>query len=273
MNRVRRFFDFYINSSIHVALASTALVYLTFLKLNATGIFNYLLFSFFSTIVGYNFVKYLQASNLYYRQLTRSMKSIRVFTVCCFIGMLYFFLQLSLRLVLLMLPFGVLTVFYAIPFMPSNKNLRSIARSKVFIIAIVWAGVSVVVPVYYIQGFVDFDIWIESLQRFLFVLVLMFPFEIRDLPYDPKTLKTIPQLIGIRKTKILGSLILILFCTLSYLKDDIQDVEIISSIAITVVTLFFLWNSKRNQTNYYCSFWVESIPIMWMFIFMGLTIL
>lgn len=257
-----------------MALACSALVYLTLLKLGATNNYVYVLFSFFSTVVGYNFVKYLQVSNLYYRQLTRSMKSIRLFTIASVLGVLYFFLQLSfITLFWVLLPFVALTILYAVPLLPKNRNLRSVARGKIFIIAIVWAGISVVVPVCYIEGFLNFDFLLESLQRFLFVLVLMLPFEIRDLPYDNDTLQTIPQLIGIRKTKIVGSFILVLFCMLSFAKDDVTQIEMISTITISLVMLLFLWRSDSVQPDYYCSFWVESIPIMWLLIFLGSKVL
>ena len=36
------------------------------------------------------------------------------------------------------------------------------------------------------------------------VFVLTLPFEIRDLQYDDSTLETLPQRVGVKKTKIIG---------------------------------------------------------------------
>ena len=58
MNALKRIFEFYINSSIHVALAVLSLVLITVLEFNLKLPNSYWYFVFFGTITGYNFVKY-----------------------------------------------------------------------------------------------------------------------------------------------------------------------------------------------------------------------
>ncbi|GAA4278210.1 UbiA prenyltransferase family protein [Aquimarina mytili] len=266
METLKSIFKFYVNSSIHVALAICALVQITFLKLGTTDRYAFLLFSFLGSIAAYNFVKYSKVSKLHHRKLTRSMKGIRVLTILCSVFFVYLAFKVPYDTLMYMLPFAALTVLYAVPVFPNKRNLRSVAGIKIFIIGLVWAGATVLVPVVYVNGTFDFDFLIEIIQRFLFVVVLMLPFEIRDLQFDAETLETIPQKIGVTRTKVFGSILVVTFLLLTAVKDTLSLIEILSTILVATITLLFLWGTERQQSKYYCSFWVESVPIMWLFI-------
>ncbi len=270
METLKSIFRFYINGSIHVALAITSLVQITFIKFGVSEKYTFLLFSFIGAIAAYNFVKYSKVSKLYHRRLTKSMKGIRVLTIVSFLGFVYLGFQVSLKTVLYMLPFIVLTIFYTVPIFPNKKNLRSIAGIKIFIIGIVWAGITVLVPLVHGQGDLNFDFFIEMMQRFLFIIVMMLPFEIRDLKFDHESLETVPQKIGVTRTKVFGSILLVFFLLLTAIKDELSSIEILSTILVTTISLLFLWGTDRKQSEYYCSFWVESVPIMWLIILVTL---
>ncbi len=270
MKTLKSIFRFYIDSSIHVALAICALVQITFIKFGVTKEYAFLLFTFLGSVAAYNFVKYSKASKLYHRKLNTSKKGIRLLTILCSLFVIYFAFQLSYDTLMYMAPFIVLTVLYAVPVFPNDRNLRSIAGVKIFVIGLVWCGVTVLVPVVYVKGNLNLDFFIELVQRFLFVIVIMLPFEIRDLKYDALVLETVPQKIGVTKTKVFGSILLVAFLLLTAMKDKLSPVEVFSTILITIITLFFLWGAERKQYEYYCSFWVESVPLMWLAIFLVL---
>ncbi len=215
-------------------------------------------------------MKYSKTSKLYHRRLTRSMKGIRLLTVLSCTLFVYVAFQVSIKTLLYMVPFIALTILYAVPIFPNNKNLRSIAGVKIFIIGVVWAGITVFVPLIYAEGILNFDFLIELTQRFLFIVVIMLPFEIRDLEYDAATLETVPQKIGVTRTKVFGSVLLVIFLLLTAIKDNITSIEILSTILVTTISLLFLWGTERKQSEYYCSFWVESVPLMWLIIFIFL---
>ncbi len=59
MRKLQALFDFYINASIHVAFAVVALVRVTEISLQLDTNQSVLGLIFFGTIVGYNFLKYL----------------------------------------------------------------------------------------------------------------------------------------------------------------------------------------------------------------------
>tara|TARA_B100000809_G_C15102636_1_gene517529 strand:+ start:1164 stop:1997 length:834 start_codon:yes stop_codon:yes gene_type:complete len=270
MRVLKTIFDFYINSSIHVALAVYALSWITLLQFDIPYDDNVLYFIFFASITGYNFVKYFGLTKFHHRSLAKWLKTIQVFSGVCFILMSYYALKLAFETLLGISVFGLATFLYAIPIVPktlyldSQKNLRSIGGLKVYIIAIVWTGVTVILPLLNNQFIITDDVLITALQRFLLVLVLMFPFEIRDLNYDSLKLATIPQKIGVKLTKRIGLLLLGLFYVLNFFKDDITVKYVVSSLMIASITLLFLIFAKKNQNKYYSAFWVESLPILWL---------
>ncbi len=267
---MKKIFSFYINSSIHVALSVCGLIGITWLEFELLYDFKLILFSFFGSITAYNFVKYASIARLHHSKLTKSLKAIQIFSLLSFIILIYYALQLDLILLLSILPFGFLTLLYAVPVFSKSRNLRSLPGQKVLVISIVWSGVTVLIPIINANYIIDANVWIEFIKRFLFVIVLMLPFEVRDLAYDNLRLKTIPQKLGTQKTKILGIFLLSLNLGLTFFNDQKEGYDKISVLLITIITLLFLWNSKEKQSKYYSSFGVESIPIVW-FIIMCVT--
>ncbi len=251
-------------------MAICALVQITFVKFEIDTGYPFLLLIFLGSVAAYNFVKYSKVSKLYHRRLTKSMKGIRGLTILSLLLFVYFAFQVSSNTLIYMAPFIALTVLYTVPVFPNRKNLRSIAGIKIFIIGLVWSGVTVLLPLVYGGIDLSFDFLIEMIQRFLFIVVMMLPFEIRDLEYDNIELETVPQKIGVTRTKVFGSILLVLFLLLTAVKDEISSIEILSTILVATISLLFLWGTEKKQSEYYCSFWVESVPLMWL---MGLFLL
>ncbi|WP_338732947.1 hypothetical protein [Mangrovimonas cancribranchiae] len=270
MQLAKNLFNFYLNSSIHVALSVFALSWVTVIEFDFSFDENVMSFVFFASITGYNFVKYFGLAKFHHRSLAKWLRVIQVFSLLCFVAMIVFFFTLKPNTWWYILGMAVVTFLYAIPFIPrkyvfdSHNNLRDIGGIKVYIIACVWAIVTVCLPLANGGYEVSFDVLITVLQRFVFVLVLMLPFEIRDLQYDSLKLATIPQKIGVKRTKILGSLGLVVFCLLELMKDHVQRDFLTSTVIISIITLLFLWFSTQKQKVYYCAFWVEAIPIFWL---------
>jgi 4-hydroxybenzoate polyprenyltransferase len=217
-------------------------------------------FVFFGTVTGYNFVKYATIAGLHHRSLTNSLRSIQVFSLLCFAGLFFCSYFLSVKTLLVSLIFGLFTFFYAVPFL-WKKNLRTFSGIKIIVVAVVWAGVTVFLPMVEAKMTLTTNCWLTFFQRFLLVFVLTLPFEIRDLQYDIAHLKTIPQQIGVRKTKILGTVLLMLTLVLEGLKDIISAAEIYTLVFLTILVMIALLMAKKKQSEYFASFWVESIPI------------
>jgi len=148
MNFLKAIFNFYINASIHVALAVYALVRVTEMYLGLDYNENLDFFIFYGTITGYNFIKYAGIAKLHHKSLTENLKVIQVFSLICFLLTLLYACKLSVSTLFFFLPLGVLTLLYAVPFLRgSSKNLRNITTLKIFLIALVWALTTVLLPV------------------------------------------------------------------------------------------------------------------------------
>jgi hypothetical protein len=269
---LKSIFNFYLNSSIHVALAVYAMTWITLVQFDLPYSKNVLYFIFFASISGYNFVKYFGLAKFHHRSLANWLKIIQVFSAIAFVLMGYYFFQLNSNVWILILVLGLITFLYAIPLIPKKylfddqQNLREVGGAKVYIIALVWSLVTVLIPVLNTYVEISADVFITVLQRFCFVIVLMLPFEIRDLKYDSLKLATIPQKIGTKKTKIIGLLLLLVFLFLEFLKVKNDYSSIISTLIITLLTLMLLVLSSEKQSKYYSAFLVEAIPIVWLLI-------
>ncbi|MEO8773520.1 MAG: hypothetical protein ABI263_04100 [Gelidibacter sp.] len=270
MKRLKSVFDFYINSSIHVAIAVFSMTYVSLLEFNLPTDWSLLFFVFFSTITGYNFVKYFGIAKFHHRSLAGWLRVIQVFSFVCFLLMIWFAFQLQLETLVYIVVFGMVTFLYAIPFLPKRffmdqqKNLRNIGGLKVYVIGLVWGGVTVLLPILDTNEPFDMDVWLTAIQRFILVMILMLPFEIRDLQYDSLKLATIPQKIGTKNTKIMGVVLGIVFLLLEFLKAELTQKIILLTFAVTFVTLLFVVFANKKRSSYYSSFWVESVPIGWL---------
>ena len=270
MKVLKQLLDFYINSSVHVALAVYALSWVTLKKFDINYDSSVLWFNFYATITGYNFVKYFGIAKWHHRSLASWLRVTQVFSLGCFILMCYYALQLAEESLVLIAIFGGVTFLYAIPFLPkkwyldAQQNLRDISGLKVYIIALVWSGVTVILPLVNNEVGFSEDVIVSVLQVFIFVIALMLPFEIIDLRYDSLKLATIPQKIGVKRTKLLGIVLLLIFYFSEFFKDAIQTNYLITQLIVCLVLAVFILFANQNRTKYYTSFWLEALPVLWL---------
>ena len=265
----KRAFNFYLESSIHVALAVTALTAMGFHAFGFPYDYSVLLFVFLGSITGYNLVKYAPIAGLYHRSLTRHLRAIQLFSLFVFFLLCYAFYVISDFLKWISIGLGVATLLYVLPFF-GRKNLRNRYGLKIFIVAFVWAGVTVLLPFFTRENELSNDVLIAFFQRFLWVVVLTLPFDIRDLVYDSRELGTLPQRFGIGKTKVFGLLFLVVIVLLEGFKNYLNFEYTLSQLAILILTGIFLLFARTQQSRYYTTFWVEALPIIWLGIYWGL---
>lgn len=263
--------DLYVSSSIHVAFAVVAFSILTYMEYGVEIDRELLGFIFLGTVTGYNFVKYAGVAGLHHLSLTKNLRLIQIFSLFCFLLLLFYLFKQSIEVMVVAGILGLLTVLYALPIFKGGANLRSVNGLKVFVIATVWAGVTVVMPLVNSQGVLVGDIIISFIQRLLVVVALMLPFEIRDLKFDETSLGTIPQRLGVERAKYLGIGLLIAVCLLELLKSDLLIVNLISLFIFSAITVIFIKVSQVFQKKYFASFWVEALPIIWLGVWLMLS--
>jgi len=264
MGWLSRIFNFYLDASIHVAFAVISLILITNLYLNILPDHHLLLFVFFGTIPSYNFIKYGVEAKRYFLVKNGYHKQIQIFSLILLALAGYHFFYLGYVVWFICLILALLIGLYALPVFPKHKNLRNIGILKVILVALVWTGTTVIIPVVSSAISFSWDISLLILQQFILILILLIPFEIRDLEYDELNLKTIPQRIGVSQTKNLGLLLSLIFYLITFLKDDLSQLEIIGKTILFVILIIMLLMTRRNQSKYFASFFVESIPICWL---------
>lgn len=269
MKVLRRLLDFYLDASIHVALSVFCLVQVTCSLFHFAYERHLSVFLFLGTIACYNFVKYGVEAKKYFLVVSRYHKQIQLLSFLVFPVVVYHAFYLSLDVWMGIAAMALFTGLYALPLLPNTRNLRSFGGLKIFMVALVWAGTTVILPALAVQYPLDASIWVETLQRFLLVLILLVPFEIRDLQYDEPELRTLPQRFGVLRTKLMGMVLCVVFVGLTYLKSTVPTTELYFKGGLFVLLLLTLWATNRKQSKYFCSFWVESIPVVWWLMIWG----
>ncbi|WP_348823588.1 hypothetical protein [Flavobacterium aestuarii] len=263
MKLLKQLLNFYLNSSIHVALSCFALVQITFHVFRIPHDEAMALFVFFGTIVGYNFVKYDALVRVNKRIVRKQLKIIAVLSFISFFLVGYYFFHLNRITQTVAVAILAMTALYTLPFFPNRRNARNWAGVKIYIVALCWVGATLVLP--FINAEVPFssDFFIKCIQRFILVFVLILVFEIIDLANDDPHLKTVPQMIGVKKTKLLGFLLLVPFWFLEIFISTFNYHDAVINLIMVIMLMLFIYFANTNRSKYYTSFWVEAVPIFW----------
>ena len=196
--------------------------------------------------------------------IRKELRLIMVLSLCSAFTSLYYFFKLELITQIFGVLVFMLLLLYTLPFFPNKRNARNWKGIKIYIVSLCWVGVTVLLPLINAEVAFTFDVLLLSIQRFLLIFVLILIFEIVDFHTDDPHLQTVPQQIGVEKTKLLGYLLLGVLLALEFLYDANQDyVPLAFKFIVSCSVALFLYFADENKSRYYASFWVESIPIFW----------
>jgi hypothetical protein len=218
---------------------------------------NVLAFVFFSTLFSYNFQRLIKIKfkiNLKGERvdwIKTNTKGIYLISIIALIGSLFYGIPLLDETWWLLLIIGSLTFFYVwkIPGL-KGKSLRDVPTLKIFVIAIVWVLFCVIFPAVIENVRINsVNILFYSLSVFTFMIAITIPFDVRDLDLDALTKKTIPQLIGEKKSSYLSAILLLISQVIlfSVYPKHIYGITLFSSIALLVLMI----SKKRNGEFYF----------------------
>lgn len=168
-------------------------------------------------------------------------------------GALYFFLlfpwSIQWRLVL---P-GLLALGYVIPLGASGKRLRDLHFLKVFLLALVWAWLTVWLPAAELGAGWQRSTLLMGIERAAFIFALTIPFDIRDMEVDRHIrVRTLPNSLGIAPVMALAFLmmaVMLVFARLNHYPPGAWA-GLACSAVITFTLIVF---SRRVQHDYYFS--------------------
>jgi 4-hydroxybenzoate polyprenyltransferase len=106
-------------------------------------------------------------------------------------------------------------------------------------------------------------------ERFLFIYAITIPFEIRDRQKEQAIgNRTIPLLYGVKKSKMLGYVLLILFCILCLIRECIYDhasediIKHFAALALSALTAALLiYKTNDNRSRWYYKFLIDGTMI------------
>ncbi|RZJ70071.1 MAG: hypothetical protein EOO49_15540 [Flavobacterium sp.] len=220
-------------------------------------------FGFFGTIVGYNFVKYDAIARSGKPALSRKMKAFIALSFASFVMTAFFFFRLERLTQLISVAVFGITALYTLPFFPNRKKARDWAGLKIYFVALSWVGVTVVLPVVNASAPMTVDFYVTCVQRFILIVVLLFIFEIIDLKWDDPHLKTVPQQIGVKRTKWLGLFLLLALFVLELLKTHRNETLFWCNFAFGMAVLLCLFFANENRGKYYTMLFAESLTVLW----------
>jgi hypothetical protein len=210
---IRKIIDLLFYSNVYIAAAAVALTWQTQLILFADFRIDALaILVFFATmfiyashrLVGLFSVKeFLEEGR--FKVINTYKNHIWIYTGIALLGLIYAFFQVNFRLQMALVVPGLISLGYVIPFLGRTKEkkglrLRDLNWIKIFLIAIVWAYVTVILPILEVRAVQWADLLI-LLERMVFIFMITLPFDIRDLKVDDfNNVKTIPAVYGIPKT-------------------------------------------------------------------------
>ncbi|PCH97434.1 MAG: hypothetical protein COB85_02740 [Bacteroidetes bacterium] len=176
-------------------------------------------------------------------------------------------------ILLWLIPAGLISALYTIPFVRVNGSwwrLRDIGYFKTLLIALTVTFVTVYLPIIDAGNeiiVISMETALICAERFFFIMCITIPFDIRDLKLDEKMgLKTIPSLLGVKKSLAL-SIVFLAFFVVTFLyhfaSTDFMSLAVFMALlASAIVTAFIVIYSTPNRTEYFFSFLVEGTMVI-----------
>jgi 4-hydroxybenzoate polyprenyltransferase len=259
---VKSFFRLLIFSNILVAFCVLSLVLSTETLLGVQANYKISQFVFFATLFAYNFqrVVRIKKGKAHIRRDWLNLHKIAVYGLMLLGGFLsaYLFFELQRPTQIAIVFCGVLSVGY--PF-----GLRKIPSSKIFIITLAWTISTMLLVLLENQIPFSQNITLHLLARFLLIFAITIPFDIRDLNFDSKELRTIPIVFGAVKARIIA-ISALFFCAIiavfQYINKDINLPNLLALILLYFVSSIFIAKSDVSNREMYFSFWVESLSVL-----------
>ncbi|MCF8465540.1 MAG: UbiA family prenyltransferase [Flavobacteriales bacterium] len=271
-------FSYFVFGSWWVSLCASAMGLLSWLELTGTW-WNAPLFVFLlgSTLVIYNLnmisgLAELRVKGTESERHHWCINNERLMKFTLGLGLVLTFISIwFLNVVVwwLMIPLGIVALAYTVPIVRRNAQkirLREIGLWKIFIIAIVWVGMTVILPSVHLYGFeqiIEIFSWELALERGIFILAITIPFDIRDLVNDAKKeIRTIPSTIGWKRSVVLSQLLLAVFMILIWLRIGTDHPFFYAYFISSILTFTCVSVATPKRSDYYCSFWVEGTMIL-----------
>ena len=248
-------------------LAQTSLIYRGQFQLDALGGF-----VFFGTLCLYAIHRIVGMSKAHeyfqlhrYAVITRYKSHIQIYAVVGGIGAAVSFFLLNTNTQLAIIFPGLLSLAYVLPVFGNKKRLRDLDDIKIFLVAGVWAWITVGLPAVTYEIGHPQGIVLTFIERFLFVFAITLPFDIRDLGVDGESaVQTIPRRIGVRRSKFLAGICLFgaMGCAVGCWWEFYYSVPILVAVSMTyLVSLGLVYLTRGDRNDYFFTGWMDGVLV------------
>lgn len=201
-----------------------------------------------------------------FRIIRRYAHHILIFAVLATALGAWLYWQLPRKVQVGLLPPAVLALAYVLPFFSRRRRLRDFPFVKIFLVALVWAWVTVVLPGLALDLEKNIPLWIMFGERLLFIFAITLPFDLRDLAVDAHTgVSTLPSILGPRRTRLLAalSLLLMIGCAALNLRLNAYAPEVFGALVLSASLSYSLIHfSARVSHDYYFSGLLDGMMIL-----------
>lgn len=177
------------------------------------------------------------------------------------LGLLWAFPYHSWQESLFFIHLGIISVLYNVPDKYAQSKFRS-ARSvpllKIFLIAYVWASIGAIYPALLKDAGPGSALLLFGLF-FVFIVAITLPFDIRDYYGDKRVrLLTVPGLLGIRATKVMGVVLLFLYAVGLALFFQ----QILAAGLLFVLASLLIVNASSKSPDWYFTGIIDSLLLL-----------
>ena len=148
-----------------------------------------------------------------------------------------------------------ISVFYVVRI--GRKNIREFPYLKIHSIAFTWTIVIILFPLVNenILNYHMLTFFVPA--HYLYFIAVSITFDIRDLKYDSKNQRTIPQVFGINNAKKIASTLLLITLTLIgvFSNTNLLTPFLVISIIVQILLITFI---KKSSNNFYYAILIDS---------------
>jgi hypothetical protein len=269
---IKRIVEAFVYTNVWVALAVACLVTLTMQLLGATN-YHLIAFTFFATLLMYGYARKFESparDDEPASQLTQWTDANPILfwasSSIGFGGTIWFSQYLASSTWYWVAGCALLSAVYPLQFIGKGTGgLRNVAGLKLFVISVVWAIVTVILPAVQAGVKLDVDIAWLAMQRLLFVMAITIPFDIRDLRIDSPSINTLPYLLGVKRARFVAHFSIFLAevgAVFMYLTGFFSAGEMAGHLIAFELTSLLIYRSSPKRPDLFFSFWVEGTSIL-----------
>ncbi|QDG51962.1 hypothetical protein FIV42_14805 [Persicimonas caeni] len=156
-----------------------------------------------------------------------------------------------------LVPLGVVTLAYSLPVWARDgqkRRLKDVPGLKIFLIALVWSSVTVVLPALDagVEVF-ETNAVLAFVERMIFIFAITLPFDVRDMNRDAQAgIYTLPMTLGVHKTRWLAVGLMLIFVGLVVAHYGLTVSSATIPMALSgLLTAAALWPSHKVHGELY----------------------